>query len=107
MTINNGGEIIQSGTCFLPIYLTRAHTHKPGHHQVRYMYDLSQTYRFAFIHCFLPPLGDDKHSGEQKAAPVEGTDQSPPAALPTARSVCFSLFLFLPPLLKSETAVNY
>lgn len=93
MTINNGSEIIQSRTYFLPVYLP--HTHKPGLYEVQYMYNLSQTYRYAFIHCILPPLCVDKRSGEQKAVPVEGTDQSPSAALPTARSVCFSLFLFL------------
>lgn len=63
MTINNGSEIIQSRTYFLPIYL--AHTHKPGHYEVQYMYNLSQTYTYAFIHCILPPLGADKQSRKQ------------------------------------------
>lgn len=45
MTINNGSEIIQSRTYFLPVYLP--HTHKPGFYEVQYMYNLSQTYRYS------------------------------------------------------------
>lgn len=97
---------------YLPVYLLHAHTHKPGHNEVQYMYNLSQTYRYAFIHCILPPLCADKRNGEQKAV----FDQRALIKVlrllyPRPDLFVFPFFLFLfffhPPLLKTETAVNY